>query len=65
MGTIAQNIFHHHQSASNPPESSPIAPLTSSQQRRMHFHTPQNLGSRGGVRLRYLCAQRARSPPQV
>ncbi|MEG4507081.1 hypothetical protein QUA81_27405 [Microcoleus sp. F6_B4] len=41
MGTIAQNIFHHLQSASNPPESSPIAPLTSSQQRRMQQNNPK------------------------
>ncbi|MEG4275065.1 MULTISPECIES: hypothetical protein [unclassified Microcoleus] len=38
---VAQNIFHHLQSASKSPESSPIAPLTSSQQRRMHQKNPK------------------------
>jgi len=40
----------------------PIAPLTSSQQQRMHQIPPQNPGSRGGERLTYLLASSGRSP---
>jgi len=40
----------------------PIAPLTSSQQQRMHQIPPQNPGSRGGERLTYLLACSGRSP---